>query len=218
MVPINRERGGLPLQPTRRARPKLLHSFARDLRIYCWDKMAQVEAAPLATETDTLARATQGDPEAFASLVRRHQRMVFSVIWHFFPDRALAEDLSQEVFVQLYQNLRAIESDSHLVFWLRQVTARKCIDHVRWQEKRRHLSLDDVVEHGTPATTPDVLERARLRRLVAGLPEKLRAVVILRYQEEMSPAEIATVLRWPVNSVKSRLHRALKMLRERLEN
>ena len=180
--------------------------------------MEQAEAVALERGNDTLARAALGDAEAFAALVRRHQRMVFSVAWHFFPDRALSEDLSQEVFVQLFQNLRSIESESHLVFWLRQVTARKCIDHARRQDKRRHLSLDDVVERlPSHQSANDVLENARLRRLVAGLPEKLRAVVILRFQEELSPAEIASVLGWPLNSVKSRLHRALKMLRERME-
>ena len=123
------------------------------------------------------------------------------------------------MFLQLYQNLRSIESESHLVFWLRQVTARKCIDHIRWQDKRRHLALEEVAER-IPAPTlggpGDPLEEARLRRLVAGLPKKLRAVVVMRFQEEMSPAEVAQALDWPVNSVKSRLHRALRMLRDRL--
>ena len=179
--------------------------------------MTQAGMVALEAETETLARAAQGDPEAFTALVRRHQRMVFSVVWHFFPDRALAEDLSQEVFVQLFQNLGSIESESHLVFWLRQVTARKCIDHARWLEKRRHPSLEEVAERGSAPASRDVLELERLRRMVAGLPPKLRAVVVLRYQEELTPTEIAGALGWPVNSVKSRLHRALQMLRERLE-
>ena len=175
------------------------------------------EAAGEAMPTD-LARAITGDAEAFAALVRAYQRMVFSIAYHFFPDRTLAEDLSQDVFVQLYTNLRCIESESHLVFWLRQVATRKCIDHARRQEKRRHLSLEEVAEPVTPRSAqPDVLESARLRRLVAGLPEKLRAVVVLRFQEDLSPGEIAAALDCPLNSVKSRLHRALKMLRGRIE-
>src|SRR5260221_13803771 len=85
----------------------------------------------------TLSRAVAGDTEAFALLVRQHQRMVFSVVWNFFSDRALAEDVAQEVFLQLFQNLHAIESDSHLLFWLRRVAIRKCIDHHRWRIKRK---------------------------------------------------------------------------------
>ena len=170
-------------------------------------------------ESQALARAVEGDQEAFRGLVRRNQRLVYSIAWHFFGDRALAEDLAQEVFLQLYQNLGSIESDSHLVFWLRQVATRKCIDHLRWLDKRRHASLEEIGEQPAAAdgAEPDLLETRRLRRLVASLPEKFRAVVVLRFQEDLSPAEIAQVLGWPLNSVKSRLHRALKMLRERLE-
>jgi RNA polymerase sigma-70 factor (ECF subfamily) len=178
--------------------------------------MAQAEAVALESQDGELARAAGGDQEAFAELVRRHQRLVYSIAWHFFADRAVAEDLSQEVFLQLFQNMRSIETDSHLVFWLRQVTSRKCIDHARWQEKRRHPSLDEVAEQGAPGAPPDLLENDRLRRLVTGMPEKLRAVVVLRFQEEMNPSEIAAALGWPVNSVKSCLHRALRMLRDRL--
>lgn len=177
--------------------------------------MAKTEAIGL--ETTALWRAAQGDHEAFADLVRRHQRMVFSVALHFFHDRELAEDLSQDVFVQLYQNLASIESEAHLVFWLRQVVTRKCIDYARCKRTRRHVRLDDIGERPSPASTPDLLENAWVRRLVAGLPEKFRSVVILRFQEELSPSEIARVLGWPLNSVKSTLHRALKILRERLE-
>jgi RNA polymerase sigma-70 factor (ECF subfamily) len=179
------------------------------------ESMAQKEA--LALEINVLARAVQGDEEAFADLLRRHQRMVFSVAWHFFHDRALAEDLAQDVFLQFYQNLASIASEAHLVSWLRRVAVRKCIDYGRSKAMRCHLRLEDIDERPCPASTPDILENARVRRLVAGLPDKFRAVVILRFQENLALAEIAQTLGWPINSVKSKLHRALKMLRERLE-
>lgn len=180
------------------------------------EEMAQPEVA-LGPECDTLARAVEGDSEAFAALVRRHQRMVFSVAYHFFADPALAEDLAQDVFVQLYQSMGSIKSEAHLGFWLRQVTLRKCIDQARSRGKRRPVSLEDIAEYGSPAKEPDTLEVEWIRRLVAALPEKFRAVVVLRYQEDMGPNEIAAVLGWPLNTVKSRLHRALRMLQERLE-
>jgi RNA polymerase sigma-70 factor (ECF subfamily) len=170
-----------------------------------------------ASTSGALAQAAAGDEAAFALLLRQHQRMVFSIAWNFFGDRAAAEDLAQEVFVQLFQNLAAIESESHLVFWLRQVTTRKCIDHYRWRLKRKHVSLDDWVEEGAPAEGPDVMALNRVGALVRGLPEKFRAVVVLRYQEDLEPSQIAASLGWPVNTVKSRLHRALQMLKDRLE-
>ena len=162
-----------------------------------------------------LARAIAGDQEAFAWVVRQHQRMVFSVVWNFFSDRALAEDVAQEVFLQLFQNLRAIESDSHLLFWLRRVAIRKCIDHHRWRLKRKPISLDDWVETGETVEAPDVFALGKLCLLVQSLPAKFRAVVVLRYLEDQTPEEMAATLAWPVNTVKSRLQRSLEILREK---
>src|SRR5258706_15813660 len=153
--------------------------------------MAAMEAIALqqreaqgSTPGVVLSRAVAGDAEAFAFLVRQHQRMVFSVVWNFFSDRALAEDLAQEVFLQLFQNLRAIESDSHLLFWLRRVAIRKCIDHHRWRLKRKPVSLEDWIETGENVEGPDLLALGKLRTLGAALPGNFRAVVVLRYLED----------------------------------
>ena len=89
-----------------------------------------------------LKRAAKGDAEAFAGLVQQHQRMVFSITWHFFRDATLAEDLAQDVFLQFFQSLREIRSESHLVFWLRQVATRKCIDHARRLQRQGQPPLD----------------------------------------------------------------------------
>src|SRR5258705_3410527 len=147
-----------------------------------------------------LTRAVSGDAEAFAFLVRQHQRMVFSVVWNFFSDRALAEDLAQEVFLQLFQNLRAIESDSHLLFWLRRVAIRKCIDHHRWRLKRKPISLDDWIEEGERVEGPDILALGKMRTMVTALPGKVRAVVVLRYLADQTPEEIGATLCWSINT------------------
>ena len=87
-----------------------------------------------------LIRSAQGDPLAFAELVREHQGMVFSIAYHFLQDSALAEDLAQEVFLELYQGLAAIQSPAHLIYWLRRVTANRCIDQGRRKFRRRELA------------------------------------------------------------------------------
>ncbi len=173
-------------------------------------------AGPL---SERLERATRGDAEAFAELVRQHQRMVFSVAWHFFHDASLAEDLAQEAFLQLFRSLREIRSESHLIFWLRQVVTRKCIDHARWRQRQGGPALDLEAASRVPAEAepPESVELEHLRALVAALPAKFKAVVTLRYQEDLPPSEIARVLGCPLNSVNSRLQRALALLRQRLE-
>ena len=159
----------------------------------------------------------EADPAQFATVVRQHQAMVFSIALHFLRDRTAAEDVAQEVFLQLHQNLAAIESPAHLTSWLRKVSCQRSIDSSRRRRIRAHRTLDDMPE---PASTPnpaDPLLSGHLHRLVATLPDRARMLVILRYQEDLDPADIARTLDVPVATVKSQLHRALAVLRKKIE-
>jgi len=163
-----------------------------------------------------LKDAARGDSEAFADIVRQYQGMVFSIAWHFLHDRELAEDLGQDVFLELYQSIASVKSAAHLTYWLRRVTVNRCIDYGRRRKHRPEIALEDVPEPIARNSTGDPLVGQRLRALLAALPEKQRMIVILRYQEEMGPAEIAEVLEIPVNTVKSTLHRSLAELQSKL--
>lgn len=163
-----------------------------------------------------LRRAAQGDGHGFADLVREHQAMVFSIAWHFLQDRSLAEDVAQEVFLELYQNLAAIQSPAHLRFWLRRVSVHRAIDQGRRKKHRRELELEKLPEPADERVIADPLLKGKLQQVIAALPEKQRMIVVLRYQEELGPAEIAELLDMPVNTVKSTLHRSLEELRRRL--
>lgn len=163
-----------------------------------------------------LVRAALDDPEAFAAIVDRYKAMVFSVGYHFFQNRSLAEDLAQEVFLELYRRLKRIESDAHLAFWLRRAISNKCIDRARWSRTHSDVALDAVPELRADAAPADPFLAERLRRRVQALPEKKRLVVILRFQEELELAEIAEILQMPLNTVKSTLHRTLALLKEDL--
>ncbi|HEX7419322.1 MAG TPA: sigma-70 family RNA polymerase sigma factor, partial [Thermoanaerobaculia bacterium] len=88
-----------------------------------------------------LDRARTGDGDAFATIVADHEAMVFSLAYHFFNDRSRAEEIAQDVFLQLYRKLDDIESPSHLTHWLRQVTTRRCIDGLR-RTKLRAVPLE----------------------------------------------------------------------------
>lgn len=127
-----------------------------------------------------------------------------------------AEDLAQEVFMQLHRRLALIESDAHLLFWLRKVTTNLAIDRLRQGRKHRILPLDD--EPGIPdePLEGDPLLERRLRALIALLPAAARAVVLLRFQEDMDPTEIAEALDMSINTVKSHLRRSMATLREAL--
>jgi len=171
---------------------------------------------PVPSEDDVLAQARAGVPEAFAVLVREHQAMVFGLAYHFLQSWSQAEELAQDVFLVLHQNLARIESARHLVFWLRRVTSNRCIDWVRSPRNRREVSMEVVHEPAAAARLQDPMLDALLRRLVAELPPHPRIVVTLRFQEDLDLAEIAAVVDMPLNTVKSHLRRSLEVLRRKL--
>lgn len=152
----------------------------------------------------------------FESLVRDHQAMVFSIACNFFHNEAIAEEIAQEVFLQLYENLHRIESRSHVTFWLRRTTSHRCIDQLRRASARHEVQLARLPEVAGSPEAADPLLRERLRRLVASLPEKPRMVVLLRYGEDLDVAEIGRVLKMPVRTVWSHLYRGLSLLREKV--
>jgi RNA polymerase sigma-70 factor, ECF subfamily len=154
----------------------------------------------------------------FGDLVRAHQGMVFSLAWHFLRDREAAEEVAQEVFLALHRNLASLQSADHVVFWLRKVAVQRSIDEARRRKRRPVVALETVREPAAADRGPgDPLLAGVLRRLVATLPEAPRSVMILRYQEDLDPSEIARLLDMPVGTVKSHLQRSLALLREKLE-
>ena len=168
-----------------------------------------------ATVETPLDRARTGDGDAFATIVSDHEAMVFSLAYHFFHDRSRAEEIAQDVFLQLYRSLDSIESPEHLTHWLRQVTTRRCIDVMR-RSKLRAVPLDAIVDIESNDRVADPLLDRKLRTLIAELPDMQRVILTLRYQEDLDPSEICRIVEMPVNTVKSHLHRALQSLRSKL--
>jgi RNA polymerase sigma-70 factor (ECF subfamily) len=151
----------------------------------------------------------------FAGIVRQKQAMVFSMALHFLRDRQAAEELAQDVFLHLHRHLDSLKSPEHVTFWLRKVTSHRCIDYSR-RRKWPQVSLEEVSELPAVSVVRDPLLARRLGQLVASLPAKARMVVVLRYQEDLTPGEIADVLAMPIATVKSHLQRSLAILREKV--
>ena len=125
--------------------------------------------------------------------------MVFSIALRFLADPLAAEELAQDVFMQLHAKLNTLKSPEHVVFWLRKVTSHRCIDRLR-RIRMPQVSLEDLPESAMLEFSPEVkpadpLLSRRLQQLVASLPGKARLMVILRYQEDLSAEDIAEVLK-----------------------
>jgi RNA polymerase sigma-70 factor (ECF subfamily) len=152
----------------------------------------------------------------FEKLVDEHQSMVFSLAWRMTGDRGLAEEVAQDVFLELDRNMDRMESPEHAMFWLRRVAMSRSADALR-RRKVRGLDLWVEVEekHGAPVEERQSPLGTRLEQLLSTLPEAQRAALVLRYQEDLSPEEIAAAVEAPVASVKSNLQRGLKLLRSK---
>jgi RNA polymerase sigma-70 factor (ECF subfamily) len=163
---------------------------------------------------ELLSRALAGETAAFEALVRSYQGSVYSLALRMLSDRQKAEDLAQEVFLRLHRNLSSVASVVHLAFWLRKVTMNGAIDRLRRESHHDALPLDEVDEMASDAPDADPLLERRLRSLVGQLAPAPRAVLLLRYQEDLDPEEIARTLSMSINTVKSHLKRSLTRLRE----
>ena len=163
-----------------------------------------------------LPAAVAGDMGAFTRVVRRHQARVFSLALRLTGRREDAEELAQDTFLRLYANLDRIESPEHLRFWLCRTVTHRSIDRLRQAGRQvTALSMESAAEPAAEEDAADPLLQNRLRTLLLGLPEMPRAVLVLRYQEDLDPADIARVLDLPLNTVKSHLRRSLEWLRAR---
>ena len=170
-----------------------------------------------------LALARNGDAQALSALVLAHQRSVYSLALRMLGTRDLAEDLAQDVFMQLNRQLNSIESREHLAFWLRKVTAFRAIDQLRRRaraattsfDEDTHLKRDAHAEHYNEAGTSDPLLQRHLKLLLEELSPTARAVVLLRYQEDLDPVDISRTLEMPINTVKSHLKRSLEFMRQK---
>lgn len=170
------------------------------------------------TENDERANSLQPTNEEFRELIESRQNMVFSIALRIVRDRTAAEEVAQEVFLCLYERSHEIENQNHLTYWLRRTTAHRAIDWLRRERRSPETLSDDILIEEIPDNSregPDPWLKRQADALIASLPEVPRAVLVMRYQQEMTPEEIASVLEMPVATVKSHLQRTLKLLREK---
>jgi RNA polymerase sigma-70 factor, ECF subfamily len=159
------------------------------------------------------------DPGEFRSLVEQHQRMVFSIALRIVRDHGTAEEVAQDVFLELYRSAERLQSEDHVKFWLRRVAVHRATDAIRRTARHPEAKAEMWMEetHGFPAPDGGLKDGVahRLESMVGTLPEAMRVAVVLRYSEDMSADEIARMLHQPPATVKSNLQRGLKLLRQK---
>ncbi len=142
-----------------------------------------------------LLAARNGIAGAFAQLVRQHQASVFTLALRFTGNRADAEELAQDTFLQLHDSLSQISSPLHLRHWLLRTVSHRSLNRLRQRGRRpRLVSIDSATEVGAAtAIVPeaDHLAASRLHSLLLQLAPEARAVMLLRLQEDLDPSDIA---------------------------
>ncbi len=153
----------------------------------------------------------------FSEALEAHKSMVYSIGWHYLRNNQAAEELAQEVFLQLHRHWASMKSAEHILFWLRRTTSHRAIDFARKLKRRPETSLEETAEPTALERVHDTFLSTYLERIVGSLPEKQRLVIVLRYQEEMEVEEIAKALSMKPATVKTQLARALDLLRAKTE-
>ena len=167
-------------------------------------------------------RCQAGDERAFRSLLDEFGGRTLRYLRGLVDDDA--DDVQQEVWLSVYRSIASLANPRAFRTWLFSTTRRRAIDHLRKRQRERDLIVDSGDEGEPPWDVAaedaaiDEVDRAELGAVLAGLPPPQREVLLLRFQDELSYAEIALVVGCPVGTVKTRIHHAKRKLQELLRS
>ena len=176
-------------------------------------------------DRELVRRAQSEDQEAYEELVRRHQHRVFAVAGGILRRREDVEDIAQQVFVKAYFSLKRFDQRAAFSTWLYKITVNECWDLLRKkkvrplvyesdlsEEQARQVSAAEEKDGGGPDISEKLVARQRVERLLDGLDERDRTMLILKEVEGFAVEEIARILDLNANTVKVRLFRARRRI------
>jgi RNA polymerase sigma factor (sigma-70 family) len=189
-----------------------------------------MQVMPMIQDQELINRYVDGDEQAFETLLSRHKAKIYTSIYLFVKDRALAEDIFQEVFIKIIDTLRKgkYNHEGKFVQWAMRISYNMCVDYHRRNKRRTHVNpsddfdIFDVLRVGNDGADVQMMRSEthnHIRHLVDALPPEQREVVILRHYADMSFKEIASLTRVSINTALGRMRYALinirKMMNER---
>jgi RNA polymerase sigma-70 factor, ECF subfamily len=185
---------------------------------------ATIERTESAPDLDLVKAAAAGDPVAFEKLYQLHNRRVYSLCLRMLGSGTQAEDMTQEVFLQLFRKIGSFRGDSAFTTWLHRLTVNQVLMHFR----KRGVKLEHTSEEGdftnvveTPLQSTrriSMVDRIDLDKAISELPPGYRTVFLLHDVEGYEHEEIAGLLKVSVGTSKSQLHKARMRLRDLLKN
>jgi RNA polymerase sigma-70 factor (ECF subfamily) len=181
-------------------------------------EMEQPKILTLDDDFSLIKRFNEGEKEVFRILINRHKEKVRNIVFITLSEIDAIDDISQEVFITVFKNLKNFRYESQFTTWLYRITINKCKDYLRKKRVRRIFSsVDEDYDYRSTEIDENNDVRMIVRNAIDKLPDKLRIPMILRDIEGLSYQEISESLELDLGTVKSRIFRARESLRKNLE-
>ncbi|MGV3755087.1 MAG: RNA polymerase sigma factor [Verrucomicrobiota bacterium] len=207
-----------------------------DVSVPCAPKLADHYAERTMDQQDPdaalMLRVREGDMAAFETLVERYKQPVINLLYRTLPDAAEAEDLAQNVFIQVYKSAHRYEASARFSTWLFTIARNLCLNEIRRRSRHPAESMDithpenedqplrqieDVKQFAPPDTMLQGELADKIEEAIASLPENQRTAMLLCRQDDLSYEDIAKVIGCSLSATKSLIHRARETLKQRLK-
>ncbi|HAW49608.1 TPA: RNA polymerase sigma factor SigW [bacterium] len=164
---------------------------------------------------DCLVEDARKNKDEFGKIIERYKDKVFNIAYHYFYDYHEACDISQEVFLRVYKNLKRYKLGTNFRAWLFRIVNNLCIDFIR--KRKKEVALEDWMVKGKDQFL-NIETGLSIDEAMKEFPPLYRTIVILRYKEDLSYNEISYSMNIPEGTVKTYLHRAKEVLKKRLKD
>lgn len=188
------------------------------------------------TDKEIIIRILSGEIDEFRTLLKKYKGLVFHIVQYMIPDETEREDLGQDIFMKVYQNMSSFKFKSSLATWISHITYNTCISYLRKckirseetygndgqieNNKTVHEYLQSDSRPSSESSPENYLESSETARMIRScvddLPENYRAIIALYYLEELDLRAISEITGMPIGTIKSHLFRARKMLKEKI--
>ena len=175
-----------------------------------------------ACDIDIIKMCLDGDTDAFEELITRYKKLIFNTAYRMMGNREEAEDITQEVFIKIYNSLSKYDPEFKFSTWALRITSNLCIDWLR-KRKGETVPIEEVYDLKDDGLTPEdeyisKERQSRVQTAINKLPDKYKELIILFHHRNLSYQEIMDITGETLTIVKNRLYRARQMLKEELSN
>lgn len=173
------------------------------------------DASMMDEDHDVIRLVLQGDVNKYRVLVEKHQRAVFNLCYQMLSNYEDAEELTQDVFVRAYEHLGGFRFKYRFFSWIYRIAINRTLAHIKQQNRKTGI---DSITHKLTETDEEENDRSKHLKLAVNLlTENYKAVIILKYYEELSYKEMSVILEIPEKTIRSRLYDARIKMKQILE-